>query len=123
MIGSIGGWPKRRAILIESEAISNPRKLRADYAASPLELRALMDGWADGLNYFLATRVSGNSFVAVMEFADRVRARAVTAGGESGDPASPYFDDEAMRYSTGNLRAVYYYDDELSGHTKRAYHP
>ena len=30
---------------------------------------------------------SGNSFVAVVEFGDRVRARAVTAGGESGDPA------------------------------------
>jgi acyl-homoserine-lactone acylase len=67
--------------------------------------------------------VSGNSFVAVVEFGDRVRARAVTAGGESGNPASPYFDDEATRYSTGNLRAVYYYDDELTGHTKRTYHP
>jgi acyl-homoserine-lactone acylase len=67
--------------------------------------------------------VSGNSFVAVVEFGDRVRARAVTAGGESGNPASPHFDDQAMRYSTGNLRAVYYYDDELTGHTKRTYHP
>jgi acyl-homoserine-lactone acylase len=67
--------------------------------------------------------VSGNSFVAVVEFGDRVRARAVTAGGESGNPASPHFDDEAVRYSTGNLRAVYYYDDELTDHTKRTYHP
>ncbi len=31
---------------------------------------------------------SGNSFVAVVEFGDSVRARAVTAGGESGDPKS-----------------------------------
>ncbi|MEO7366112.1 MAG: penicillin acylase family protein, partial [Sphingomicrobium sp.] len=38
---------------------------------------------------------SGNSFVAVVEFGPRVRARAVTAGGESGDPASPHFNDEA----------------------------
>ena len=29
---------------------------------------------------------SGNSFVAVVEFGPRVRAKAVTAGGESGDP-------------------------------------
>src|SRR6185312_7783887 len=34
---------------------------------------------------------SGNSFVAVVEFGDSVRARAITAGGESGDPASPHF--------------------------------
>ena len=65
----------------------------------------------------------GNSFVAVVEFGDSVRARAVTAGGESGDPASPHFDDEALRYSTGNLREVYYYPSQLQGHTERTYHP
>ena len=66
---------------------------------------------------------SGNSFVAVVEFGDRVRARAVTAGGESGDPSSPHFDDEAERYATGNLREVYFYPDQLKGHTERRYHP
>ena len=65
----------------------------------------------------------GNSFVAVVEFGDSVRARAVTAGGESGDPKSPHFDDEAQRYSTGNLRVVYFYPSQLEGHTERAYHP
>ncbi|HWE53669.1 MAG TPA: penicillin acylase family protein, partial [Bryobacteraceae bacterium] len=45
---------------------------------------------------------SGNSFVAVVEFGPTVRARAVTAGGESGDPASKHFNDEATRYATGN---------------------
>ncbi len=66
---------------------------------------------------------SGNSFVAIVEFGDSVRARAITAGGESGDPASPHFDDEAVRYATGNLRVVYYYKSQLEGHTERTYHP
>ena len=66
---------------------------------------------------------NGNSFVAVVEFGDRVRARAVTAGGESGDPASPHFKDQALRYSTGDLREVYFYPDQLVGHTQRTYHP
>ena len=66
---------------------------------------------------------SGNSFVAVVEFGDKVRARAVTAGGESGHPASPHFDDEALRYSTGDLREVYFYPEQLVGHTERTYHP
>ena len=66
---------------------------------------------------------SGNSFVAVVEFGNKVRARAVTAGGESGHPASPHFNDEAERYSTGNLREVYFYRSELQGHIKREYHP
>ena len=66
---------------------------------------------------------SGNSFVAVVEFGDSVRAKAVTAGGESGDPRSPHFNDQATRYATGNLRPVYYYPSQLKGHTEREYHP
>jgi len=66
---------------------------------------------------------SGNSFVAVVEFGDSVRARAVTAGGESGHPGSPHFDDEAQRYATGDLREVYFYPSQLRGHTEREYHP
>ncbi len=66
---------------------------------------------------------SGNSFVAVVEFGPTVRARAITAGGESGHPASPHFNDEAKRYSTGDLREVYFYRSQLKGHTEREYHP
>jgi acyl-homoserine-lactone acylase len=66
---------------------------------------------------------SGNSFVAAVEFGPKVRARAVTAGGESGHPDSPHFSDEAERYSTGNLRTVYFWPEQLKGHTERVYHP
>ena len=66
---------------------------------------------------------SGNSFAAVVEFGDRVRARAVSAGGESGDPSSPHFNDQAARYSTGDLRDVYFYRPQLEGHIERQYHP
>jgi acyl-homoserine-lactone acylase len=66
---------------------------------------------------------SGNSFVAVVEFGDRVRARAVTAGGLNHDPSSPHFNDQAERYATGNLREVYFYPDQLEGHVEREYHP
>jgi acyl-homoserine-lactone acylase len=67
---------------------------------------------------------SGNSFVAVVEFGkDSVRAKAVTAGGESGDPRSRHFNDQAERYAEGRLREVYFYPGQLEGHTERAYHP
>jgi acyl-homoserine-lactone acylase len=66
---------------------------------------------------------SGNSFVAVVEFGDRVRAKAVSAGGESGAPSSPHFNDQAKRYSTGDLREVYFYKPQLEGHIERQYHP
>src|SRR3546814_7399247 len=66
---------------------------------------------------------SGNSFVAVVEFGPKVRARAITAGGESGHPDSPHFNDEAERYSTGNLREVYFWPEQGEGHTERVYRP
>src|SRR5262245_50566804 len=66
---------------------------------------------------------SGNSFVAVVEFGDRVRARAVSAGGQNGDPAGKHFNDQAQRYATGDLRPVYFYRADLQGHTEREYSP
>ena len=66
---------------------------------------------------------SGNSFVAVVEFGDSVRARAITAGGQSGDPASPHFKDQAERYATGDLRNVWFYRADVERNMEREYHP
>ncbi len=66
---------------------------------------------------------SGNSFLAIVEFGDHVRAKAITAGGESGDPRSPHFADQAQRYIKGDLRDVYFYRPDLQKHTTREYHP
>ncbi len=66
---------------------------------------------------------SGNSFVAVVEFGPKVKAWAVTAGGESGDPASPHFRDEIVRYASGDLRPAYFYPDDLKAHVERRYRP
>ncbi len=65
----------------------------------------------------------GNSFIAVVEFGPRVKAWAVSTGGESGHPGSPHFFDQAARYVTGNLRPVYFYRDQLAGNVERRYHP
>lgn len=66
---------------------------------------------------------SGNSFVAVVEFGDRLRARAVTAGGLNSDPSSPHFNDQAERYATGNLRDVRFYREDVDAHAERKYRP
>jgi acyl-homoserine lactone acylase PvdQ len=65
----------------------------------------------------------GNSFVAVVEFGKTVRAKAVTAGGESGDPASKHFKDQAERYATGSLREVYFYPAQIKANAARQYQP
>ena len=65
----------------------------------------------------------GNTFIAVVEFGDSVRARAIAPGGESGDPQSPHFNDQMLRYTRGELRTVYFYPSQLVGHTERRYRP
>lgn len=75
----------------------------------------------EGTNKYYGT--SGNSFVAIVEFGDRITARAVSMGGESGDPKSPHFNDQAERYADGSLREVYFYPAQLVHHTEREYHP
>ena len=66
---------------------------------------------------------SGNSFVAVVEFGERVQAVAVTAGGLNNDPDSPHFRDQAGRYATGNLRAVNFYREDVEAAARRTYRP
>ncbi|WP_294392396.1 penicillin acylase family protein [uncultured Sphingomonas sp.] len=67
---------------------------------------------------------SGNSFVAAVEFAPGgAKAWAVSAGGESGHPASPHFDDQVRRYATGALRPVPLTEAALRPFQRGLYHP
>jgi acyl-homoserine-lactone acylase len=63
----------------------------------------------------------GNSFVAVVEFSNPVHAVAVSAGGESGDPGSPHFLDQASLYAQGKLRPVYFTPQDVTAHSVRRY--
>jgi acyl-homoserine-lactone acylase len=65
----------------------------------------------------------GNSFVAAVEFGPRVRAKSILAGGESGDPASPHFTDQAEMYSRGQFKDVLYYKEDILKQLERQYHP
>jgi acyl-homoserine lactone acylase PvdQ len=66
---------------------------------------------------------SGNSFVAVVEFGDKVRAKTILAGGQSGDPSSPHFRDQAQRYVDREFKDVAYYREDVEKRAKRRYHP
>ncbi|MDP8983774.1 MAG: penicillin acylase family protein [Pseudomonadota bacterium] len=65
----------------------------------------------------------GNSFVAAVEFASPIRAKALLSGGESGDPASPHFADQAARFTHGQFRDVFFTPAEVSAHAERTYRP
>jgi acyl-homoserine-lactone acylase len=65
----------------------------------------------------------GNSFVAVVEFGPRLRAKSILAGGQSANPASKHFDDQAEMYSKGQFKDVLFYKADIEKFLERKYHP
>lgn len=65
----------------------------------------------------------GNSFVAVVEFGPRVRARSVLAGGVSGQPGSPHFTDQAPLYVQQQFKDIWFYPEDIRQHAERTYSP
>jgi len=65
----------------------------------------------------------GNSFVAVVEFGDKVKAKSMLAGGQSGDPTSPHFADQSQRYADAKFKDVAYYREDVEKRAKATYHP
>jgi acyl-homoserine-lactone acylase len=65
----------------------------------------------------------GNSFVAAVEFGPRIVARSILAGGQSGNPASPHFNDQAAMYAKGEFKEVWFYREDVERHLERKYHP
>ncbi len=66
---------------------------------------------------------AGNSFVAVVEFGEKVRAKSMLAGGQSGDPESPHFDDQAQRYADRQFKDVAFYRDDVDARAISRYQP
>jgi acyl-homoserine lactone acylase PvdQ len=65
----------------------------------------------------------GNSFVAVVEFGDKVKAKSLLAGGQSGDPASPHFYDQSHRYADRQFKEVAYYKEDVLKRAVEVYQP
>ncbi len=65
----------------------------------------------------------GNSFVAVVEFGDKVKAKSLLAGGQSGNPTSKHFNDQILPYINKQFKDVAYYRDDVEKRAVRKYHP
>ncbi len=65
----------------------------------------------------------GNSFVGVVEFGEKVKAKTILAGGQSGDPESPHFDDQAQRYADMQFKDVAYYKEDVLKRAIKTYKP
>jgi len=82
---------------------------------------------AFGANYNNNTKriygTRGNSFVAVVEFGNKVKAKSLLAGGNSGNPKNKFFSSEALPYTKGQFKEVHYYKKDVLAHKESAYHP
>lgn len=65
----------------------------------------------------------GNSFVCAVEFGKKIRARSLLAGGESGDPRSNHFSDQATLYAKGEFKDVLFYKEDVLSYLEERYHP
>jgi len=67
--------------------------------------------------------VNGNSFICAVEFAKRVKAKSLLAGGESGNRNSKHFFDQGMMYSQGQFKDVLFYKEDVMKNVEKMYHP
>lgn len=67
--------------------------------------------------------ISGNSFICAVEFGPKIKAKSLLAGGESGDPESPHFKDQAEMYTKGQFKEVLFYKEDVLKNAKKRYHP
>jgi acyl-homoserine lactone acylase PvdQ len=67
--------------------------------------------------------MAGASYVSVVEFGPTVRRLAVHTMGESGDPQSPHYFDQAPLYARGELRPAWFTLEEIKAHAERVYKP
>jgi acyl-homoserine-lactone acylase len=65
----------------------------------------------------------GNSFIAAVDFGPTIHAKALMSGGESGNPASPHFTDQALMFTQGRFRDVLFAPEDVRAHAERSYHP
>jgi acyl-homoserine-lactone acylase len=67
--------------------------------------------------------VVGSSYMASIEFGDRIKTASLLQYGASGDPKSPHFFDQAKLLSERRLKEAWFYWDDVLAHAKQSYHP
>jgi len=67
--------------------------------------------------------VAGNTYVAIEEFGKKIKAKSIMYFGQSADPSSAHYFDQAPLYAEGKFKEVYFYKEDVLQHAERKYHP
>ena len=66
---------------------------------------------------------SGHHYVSVISFGRTPSARSILPFGQSGDPRSPHYLDQAPLYARGEFKPAWFDASEIAAHAERTYHP
>lgn len=89
-------------------------------------------GYLGSLNAFVSKKnsktknrygITGNTFVAVVDFGKKLRAKTILTGGASTDPRSPHFTDQVEGYINHQYKEAYLYKKDVMKHKEKVYHP
>jgi penicillin amidase len=67
--------------------------------------------------------IAGNTYVAIVEFGKRIKAKSIVYFGQNADPASPHYFDQAPLYVKGKFKDVYFYKEDVEKNAEKNYHP
>jgi acyl-homoserine-lactone acylase len=89
-------------------------------------------GYLGSLNAFVSKKgsktknrygVTGNTFVAVVEFGKELKAKTILTGGSSSDPGSPHFTDQVDGYINHQYKDIFFYKKDVLVNAEKTYHP
>jgi penicillin amidase len=66
---------------------------------------------------------AGDSYIGVVEFSEVPRGRSLLVFGQSADPLSPHYFDQAPLYSEARFKPAWFERSEVEANTERSYHP
>ena len=61
--------------------------------------------------------------MCAVEFGPKIIAKSLLAGGNSGDPSSKHFYNQAKMYQKGEFKEVLFYKEDVQKNAERTYHP
>ena len=119
--GEINRYQRLTGQLSETYDDSRPsipaRFAAATWGALPSYVSRQMQGTKKRYGY------SGNSFICAVEFGEKVKAKSLLAGGNSNDPASGNFGNQAAMYVSGIFKDVNFYREDVLKAAIKTYKP